>query len=65
MAFYHYSSDKEYHKLLAGVRGDARLNSLAYAGAAVKPLHRLKSKGLLGLNSSAKVESKIISYVKS
>lgn len=39
MAFYHYGSDSEYHKLLANVRNDARLNSLAYAGAATKWRH--------------------------
>ena len=47
MAFYHYGSDKEYNKLLKGVREDPRLNSLAYAGAAVHWLHRLESKGLV------------------
>ena len=56
MAFYHYGSDKEYHQLLAGIRDDARLNSLAYAGAAVQWLHRLKLRGLLGLGSPAKAE---------
>ncbi|KAL7963204.1 hypothetical protein V8C34DRAFT_300525 [Trichoderma compactum] len=40
MAFYHYGSDSEYLKLLANVRSDARLNSLAYAGAAVQWLQR-------------------------
>ncbi|KAF9269966.1 hypothetical protein L218DRAFT_4584 [Marasmius fiardii PR-910] len=33
MAFYYYGSDKEYLKLLAKVREDPLLNSLAYAGA--------------------------------
>ncbi|PNY29888.1 Uncharacterized protein TCAP_00203 [Tolypocladium capitatum] len=36
MAFYHYGSDREYRNLLANVRNDARLNSLAYASAAVR-----------------------------
>lgn len=37
MAFYHYGSDEEYMELLARARGDdARLNSLAYAGAAMR-----------------------------
>ena len=36
MAYWHYGSDGEYRELLEGVRGDARLGSLAYAGAAVR-----------------------------
>ena len=44
MAFYLYSSDREYLKLLASVRSDdARLNSLAYAGAAIHWGHSAKS----------------------
>ncbi|KAI0031626.1 hypothetical protein K488DRAFT_51731 [Vararia minispora EC-137] len=45
MAFYHYGSDREYHKLLAEVRGDTRLNSLAYVGAAMQWLNRTEAKG--------------------
>ena len=37
-AFYHYGSDDEYHELLASINSDARLNSLAYAGAAAQLL---------------------------
>ncbi|KAF9872940.1 hypothetical protein CkaCkLH20_09450 [Colletotrichum karsti] len=39
-AFYHYGSDKEYHKLLTDVPCDARLNSLAYAIPAAQWRHR-------------------------
>ncbi|KAH8979346.1 hypothetical protein EDB92DRAFT_1904988 [Lactarius akahatsu] len=45
MAFYHYGSDKEYRKLLADVSSDTRLNSLAYAGAAVQWLHKSGARG--------------------
>lgn len=34
MVFYHFGSDIEYHKMLAGIGNDTRLNSLAYVGAA-------------------------------
>lgn len=47
MAFYHFGSDSEYYKLLAAVRGDTRLNSLAYVGAAVQWLRRSEAKGEL------------------
>lgn len=53
-AFYHYGSDEEYHALLAGVCKDPRLKSLAYAGAGVRWLRLLQSKGLWGLDSSVK-----------
>ena len=45
MAFYHYGTDSEYRKLLTDVRGDTRLNSLAYIGAAVQWLHRAGREG--------------------
>lgn len=44
MAFYHYGSDTEYHKMLAGVREDPRLNSLAYVGAAVNWLQATQAR---------------------
>lgn len=40
MAFYHYGSDSEYLKLLRDVRGDSRLNSLAYIAPAAQWLAR-------------------------
>lgn len=40
MAFYHSGSDSEYSKLLASVRCNTRLNSLAYVGPTVQWLHR-------------------------
>ncbi|KAG8988225.1 hypothetical protein FRB93_004172 [Tulasnella sp. JGI-2019a] len=49
---YHYGSDSEYQKLLAAVRGDARLNSLAYIGAVAHWLHRNQASGSLGQGSA-------------
>lgn len=55
MAFYHFGSNREYHSFLAGVRGDARLNSLAYAGAAVKwqQTTKMRRARLLGARSKS------------
>ena len=36
MVFYHFGCDDEYHELPAGMRGDSRLDRLAYAGFAMR-----------------------------
>ena len=52
MAFYHYGSNGEYHKMLANVRSDTRLNSLAYVGAAMQWLNRAEARDLQGQDSA-------------
>lgn len=71
MAYYHFGSDSEYHKLLASVRADARLNSLAYAGAAVQWLQlgrdsALRSEKIVGsvIGLHAKAEYQTVSFAK-